>query len=488
MKTTIIGSGIAGISAAIRLAVQGHRVIVYEANDYPGGKLTAFEQDGYRFDAGPSLFTLPYLVDELFVLAGKDPRDHFNYYENDRTCHYFFEDGTFLQAFVDKARLKEEIDAKLGGYGQSVIDYLKESERMYHITSSIFLEKSLHLWKNYFSRDVIKALLKAHTLHLTKTMNAVNAKKFGDDRLVQLFNRYATYNGSSPYLAPGVMTQIPHLEFNMGTFFPKGGMHTITTSLVQLAESVGVQFEYFSRVDKIQVEHQKVTGIRINNQFIPTDVAISNMDIVPTYQQLLTDLKQPSQVLNQERSSSALIFYWGMDKTYDKLDLHNIFFSRNYEAEFDHIFKKRILYDDPTVYVHISSKLCLEDAPSGKENWFVMINAPYNVGQDWDEYIQRARESIIEKLTRMLGENIEHAIVNESILDPRLIETRTSSARGSLYGASSNHWLSAFIRHPNFHREIEGLYFCGGSVHPGGGIPLSILSGQIVSDLIGKHE
>jgi phytoene dehydrogenase-like protein len=156
----------------------------------------------------------------------------------------------------------------------------------------------------------------------------------------------------------------------------------------------------------------------------------------------------------------------------------------DYEEEFNSIFKKLQLYDDPTVYVHISSKVNPADAPEGMENWFVMINVPYNVGQDWDFYIQQARETILRKVSRILNIDIETLIINESILEPRTIETKTSSFRGSLYGASSNHWLSAFIRHPNFHSKIKGLYFCGGSVHPGGGIPLSLLSGKIVHDLV----
>ena len=337
---------------------------------------------------------------------------------------------------------------------------------------------------SYLSADTLKALVSLNSLNLRSTMNEVNEKKIGHEKLVQLFNRYATYNGSSPYLAPGVLTLIPHLEFNLGTFFPDDGMHSITTNLVNLAESRGVKFEYNSKVEKINLSGRKVRGVTVKGQQMEADIVVSNMDIVPTYTHLLPELKQPRQVLEQERSSSAIIFYWGIDRQFPELDLHNIFFSKDYKQEFDFIFKEHDLFQDPTVYVHISSKYCEGDAPRGKENWFVMINVPGNVGQDWDSLINLSRERIIQKLSKILDIELKNHIESESVLEPRTIEANTSSFRGSLYGASSNHWLSAFVRHPNFHRKIKGLYFCGGSVHPGGGIPLSILSGKIVSELV----
>lgn len=462
----------------------GLEVSIYEANDYPGGKLTAFIENGFRFDSGPSLFTMPTLVDELFVLSGLNPRNYFRYKEVDTTCHYFFEDGTMIRAYADKTKLHDEIDSKFDGYGEKVLQYLSDSARTYDLTSGIFLEKSLHKLNNYLSKETLRALSRIHTLNLASTMNRVNEKKLGHPKLVQLFNRYATYNGSSPYLAPGVMTLIPHLEFNLGTFFPDKGMHDITMSLVNLAKSRGVQVNYNSRVERITHTGRHVLGVRIDRAELEADLVVSNMDIVPTYKKLMPELKQPRQVLEQERSSSALIFYWGINRAFPELDLHNIFFSNNYEQEFKCIFKEMTIYEDPTVYVHISSKYCPQDAPQGHENWFVMINVPCNVGQDWDSLIHRSRQHIIKKLSKILNYRIEDCIISESFLEPRTIESKTSSFRGSLYGASSNHWLSAFIRHPNFHRKIQGLYFCGGSVHPGGGIPLSILSGRIVADLV----
>lgn len=189
----------------------------------------------------------------------------------------------------------------------------------------------------------------------------------------------------------------------------------------------------------------------------------------------------------QERSSSALIFYWGIKKEFPELDLHNIFFARNYQQEFTALFKSQTLHTDPTVYINITSKYCTTDAPKGCENWFVMINVPANIGQDWDRLIAEARASIINKLNRLLNTKIETLIETEDILEPRTIEARTSSYQGSLYGTSSNNKFAAFLRHPNFSREFKNLFFCGGSAHPGGGIPLCLQSGRITAKLISEQ-
>ena len=310
------------------------------------------------------------------------------------------------------------------------------------------------------------------------------SKYFSNPHLVQLFNRYATYNGSSPYKTPGIMSMIPHLEMHFGTFFPKGGMHAITQSLYELAKQQGINFELSTPVDTIVKKGRQVIGISTKEETIYGDIVVSNMDIFSTYQQLLPTEKQPYKILQQERSSSALIFYWGMKKTFPQLDLHNIFFSADYQEEFRQIFEPKTLYEDPTVYINITSKEQITDAPEGCENWFVMINAPGNFGQDWTELKKQARQAIIQKLSRRLKVDIAPYIEVEEILDPVGIENKTSSHRGALYGAASNSKFAAFLRHPNFSNKLKNLYFCGGSVHPGGGIPLCLLSAKIVSDLI----
>jgi phytoene desaturase len=330
----------------------------------------------------------------------------------------------------------------------------------------------------------MKAMLQMRSLDIGTNLNALNEKSISEPHLVQLFNRYATYNGSSPYLTTGIMSMIPHLELHKGTYFPVGGMHSITSSLYQLALRHGVKFHFDQRVEQIIIKNGKAVGIKTKTNEHFADSIVSNMDIYSTYKKLLKDQKHPEKTLRQERSSSAIIFYWGIKRQFAELDLHNILFSDNYRKEFDHIFEHKNLFEDPTVYINITSKELLSDAPSGGENWFVMINAPGDFGQNWDSLVAQARKNIIDKVNRLMGINIEPLIEAEDILTPPLIEKRTGSYRGALYGAASNSKFAAFLRHPNFSNKIKGLYCCGGSVHPGGGIPLCLLSAKISSDLI----
>jgi len=483
-KIIIIGSGIAGLSAAIRLQVQGHQVSVYEANSYPGGKLTAFSEKGYRFDMGPSLFTMPQFVEDLFKVADQPIASYFAYKKKSLVCNYFYEDGTTFSAVADENEFATNASKVFDVDTQTLLDYFKRSQQKYDLTASLFLEKSLHKASTYLNSDTIKAILNIGQLDINTTLNAHNTKTFKDQRLVQFFNRFATYNGSSPYKTPGIMSMIPHLEQYYGTYFPKGGMHQITMSLFQLAKDIGVVFNLDTKVERIVTKDKKAIGIQLKDQIVDADIVISNADVVPTYRHLLKGHKAPERILKQPRSSSALIFYWGITKTFPELDLHNIFFSEDYKTEFDYIFNKNDVYYDPTVYINITSKEEPEDAPEGCENWFTMINVPSNTGQDWETIIKNARQHIIEKLSRLLNTDISKLINFESVLDPRSIERKTQSYQGALYGASSNNKFAAFLRHPNFKQSIKNLYFCGGSVHPGGGIPLCLLSGKIVADLV----
>jgi phytoene desaturase len=482
-KAIVVGSGIAGIAAAIRLAVKGYSVTIFEKNSYPGGKLTEISLGDYRFDAGPSLFTMPQFVDELFELAGKKATDYFNYSQSKTACHYFFEDGTFLPFAADTDKLLKQIETTLKVDSKPLRDHLKKSEYIYRKTHKSFLEQSLHKVGSYWSKDILETVLAIPNLGLFKTMNALNEKELNHPKLVQIFNRYATYNGSNPYQAPAILHVIPHLEHGFGTYFPTKGMHDIPMSLLRLASDLGVKIKLNSSVEEIVVEDKVVKGIKTTTEFHEAEVVFCNADIRPAYQYLLPTETIPTSVKNQEPSSSAMIFYWGIKQKFDQLDLHNIFFAEDYKKEFDTIFKLKSVDADPTVYIHISSKMKPDDATPNGENWFVMVNVPSNSGQDWEQLRKKIRANVLSKLSRLLHQDIESLIEVEDYLDPIRIEERTSSYAGALYGASSNDRMAAFFRHPNF-SKVNGLYFIGGSVHPGGGIPLCLLSAKIAVSLV----
>ena len=481
-KSIVIGAGIAGIATSIRLAKKGYTVEVYESNAYPGGKLSAFSSEGFRFDAGPSLFTMPQYVDALFELCDEDPRAHFTYHKKEIGCEYFWPDGTRLTAYSDQNRFLQEVEEQLNVAPKVVKKYLARAKEKFDLTAALFLENSLHRWETFLTKNTIKALARLPLFELNKSLAKVNTAQLKEPHLVQFYNRFATYNGSSPFQTPGIMTLVQHLESEYGTFIPEGGMEQISQSLYQLAKRQGVKFYFNQKVTEILHTKSEVTAVMVNKQKLFADVIVSNMDIFPTYRHLLPKAKAPEKILAQERSSSAVIFYWGIQKQFPALDLHNIFFSEDYQAEFNAIFNEHTLYDDPTIYVNITAKDVPSDAPKGCENWFVMINTPADYKQDWATDIISLRTKVLDKLEERLNTSIRPHIVTEEVLTPPMIEIKTQSHLGALYGASSNNKMAAFWRHPNFSREFNNLYFCGGSVHPGGGIPLCLLSANIVSD------
>jgi phytoene desaturase len=487
-KVLVVGAGIAGLAAAIRLRAAGHEVMVFDQNPYVGGKLAECIADGYRFDMGPSLFTMPAYVEELFALCCKDIQRYFSYTREDVLCKYHFEDGTRFTAYADREKYIREACSTFDVQPSVLRNYLERNTFKYERTRRLFLEKSLHRLSTYLSRETIRGVMAMPRLDMMRSLHDVHRRTFKDSRLIQLFDRYATYNGSTPYRAPGIMSLIPHLEMDIGTYFPKGGMIAIPRALHRLALDIGVKFELGSRVDEMVVQKNRVVGIRIGAETITADIVVCNSDVHAAYTNLLPNIPPPRKVMQQERSSSGIIFYWGVQRKFPELQLHNIFFAKDYRREFDWIAENGEWHNDPTVYLNITSKKEDSDAPAGCENWFVMINVPARSEKNWDTIVQLARQAVIDKLSRQLGVDLGKLIACERVLTPALIEQRTSSYLGALYGSASNDRMSAFLRHPNFHSTIDGLYFCGGSVHPGGGIPLCLLSGKIVSEIIASRS
>ena len=252
----------------------------------------------------------------------------------------------------------------------------------------------------------------------------------------------------------------------------------------------GVKFNKSSPVDKILHKNKKVTGITSCGRSEDFDIIVSNADVSMTYGKLLGDQnsRPAKRYARLEKSSSAIVFYWGISREFPELEIHNVLFSDDYKEEFNDIFTKKIVPYDPTVYIYISSKFNKDDAPEGYENWFVMINVPADSNRDWNDLVTKAREKVVSKISTLLKINIEEYISFEEHLTPDGIAEATGSSNGSLYGISSNNKMAAFMRQQNRSRQYKGLYFCGGSAHPGGGIPLVVLSAKITADLINKYE
>ncbi len=486
-KAIIIGSGIGGIALSIRLSRMGFSVKVFESNSYAGGKLHEIKKQGFRFDAGPSLFTMPHFVDELYQICNENADDHFNYFKKEIACKYFWEDGTKLTAYGEKEKLLDEIEKKLNVSKSTLINYFDRSRNKYDLTAPIFLNKSLNKLDTYLTKETVKAISSIFKFDIYKTLHEVNKEQLKEPHLVQLFDRFATYVGSNPFQTSGIMTLIQHLEFHMGTFLPSKGMFSISKSLLDLSKRQGVEFIFNSYVDKIILKNNKAIGVNSLGKFYKSDIVISNMDINPTYKYLMKNQLRPKKILESEPSSSGVIFYWGISKKFHELDLHNVFFSNNYQQEFEEIFLNHNVSKDPSIYINITSKDIEGDAPENSENWFVMVNTPYDIGQNWKSMVNKIRINVQKKISRILNIDISEYIVFEDILTPKTIQFKTKSHLGSLYGPSSNSRISAFFRHPNFSKKTKNLFFCGGSVHPGGGIPLCLLSAKITADLVKNY-
>ncbi len=485
---SIIGSGLGGLSAAVRLAHAGCDVTVYEKNPTPGGKARSLEQNGFRFDTGPSLITMPFVINELFESVGENLADWLTLNKLDNLCKYFYPDGTLLNAYSDKEKFAAEIEANTTEKREALYKYLDYCKTIYELTADIFLFKDLYSAKTYSNLKALKTLFKLPKIDSFRTMNEANRSFFKDKKIIQLFNRYATYNGSDPYKCPATLNIISHVEYSIGGYYASGGMYSLTDALYRLALKKGVKFCFSSPVEKIITEGKSVNGILTGGKEILSDVVISNADVYSTYGKLLNDTKSSTakKYNKLEPSSSALVFYWGVNVTSQKLDTHNILFSADYKKEFEELFDKKKYPTDPTIYIYISSKFSPGDAPAGKENWFVMINAPNCASPNAKAQMsnEKIRDIILTKIKALTGYDIKEKLETESIMTPQDIEDQTGSYKGSIYGISSNSRNAAFLRQRNMSKQYRDLYFTGGSAHPGGGIPLVILSGKITAEKI----
>lgn len=483
MKAAVIGSGVGGLATAIRLAAKGYKVTVFEQSRSVGGKLNELRLGDFRFDTGPSLFTLPSLVDELFEIAGEHNAHQFKYKKLENVTRYFYPNGKVLNSWANPERFAHEAEQVLNEPAANIAKYLQECKELYDLTADLFINSPFPTWKGFQSNEAKQIGMNIKKLKAFSTMHQVNRKSFRQKETIQLFDRFATYNGSNPYKAPGTLTIIPHLEHNIGAYFPEKGMYSIAQSMFDLAKKIGVEFEMGCPVERIEYNNNKITGIRANGAAEAFDLVVNNTDIFTSYPKHMPDRKLSWFYKIHEPSSSALIFYWGVKGTHPELDVHNILFSNSYANEFKLLAQQNIC-NDPTVYIFVSSKAVPSDAPSDHENWFVMVNVPPDYGQDWNEIASRTKANIIAKIKKELNIDIEEKILCEEVLNPPIIEQKTSSYRGALYGISSNNRFAAFSRHPNRSKKINGLYFVGGSVHPGGGIPLCLASAKIIDNMI----
>ena len=489
MKIGIIGAGIGGLATAGLLANEGHEVHVFEKNDRVGGKMNYVEKNGFRFDTGPSLFTMPYILEKLYAKMGTTLQNELTLRPLSPICRYFYKDGTVFDCFENNTETLAQIRKFAPEDEKAYLDFLNYSENLYHKTADSFIFNPLYEFKDFKDLD----LLSFFGIDAFSTVSDRVDSKFKSLYLRNFFKRFTTYNGSSPFKAPATLNVIPHVEINQGGFYIDGGLYMLAKNLVKIAESNGVVFHFNANVKKIQTTNKKVTGILVNEKLFETDIVISNSDATETVVKLLdSSAASPSKKKKAtavEPSCSGFVVLLGTDTKYDQLVHHNLFFTSNYEQEFKQIFDEKVMPDDPTIYIANTSYSNPEHAPKDGSNLFILVNAPYlSENYHWGKNTTTYSDLIIDKLEKRGLTDLKKHIIFQEIITPEDFYHAYASNKGSIYGTSSNSKFAAFARPRNKYRDVDGLYLVGGSTHPGGGIPLVVQSALNAVELIHRYE
>lgn len=485
----IVGGGLGGLAAAIRLQHAGHQVRIVEKNERVGGKMNLVEADGYRFDTGPSLFTMPWVVRDLFRSVGRDADAVLDIQPVDPVCRYRWPDGTRFDHRASLSELVGEITRLEPRDAGGLFRFLAWSERIYRATAEPFLLAPFEGLRNFvtprFLRDA-PALDPLHTLH------QANQRFFRSPYLRQVFDRYATYNGSSPYRTPATFAIIPYIEFAEGGWYLRGGMYELARALEALARELGVEIELNAEVVQVCIDNGIVTGVQLaDGRVLAADRVVVNADALHALRHLVAPEYRRRwhnrRIERAEPSCSGFVLLLGVDRNYAQLAHHNIFFSRDYPAEFRAIFDLQVPAPDPTIYIALTARSDPQHAPPGHLNLFVLVNAPATSARfDWQREAQGYRNLIIRKLERLGLDNVNEHIRYEHRITPADFADRYRGWRGALYGPSSNSTFSAFLRPPLRSPDVRQLYFVGGAAHPGGGIPLVLLGGRALAQMIDR--
>ncbi len=485
----IVGGGIGGMSAAIRLAVAGWRVTLVEQNDALGGKMGEVRIDGFRWDTGPSVITMRPVFVDLFASAGRRLEDYIDLRPVDPLTHYVYPDGTTLDIWRDLARTVAEIERvaddprDVEGY----LAFLAYAARIHRITGDKFIYRDPPtFW------DVARTPLRdMPAVDPLRTMDAAARGFVRSPKLRQLLGRFATYVGASPYRAPATLNVIAHVELTGGVWVPRGGIYAIARAYERLAQELGVEIRRGCAVTRIDVEQGTATGVTLaDGTRIAADAVIADVDVATVYERLLppesVGRARVERLTRAETSCSGFVLLLGVEGTFPQLAHHNILFSADSRREFDDIFVRGVPPDDPTIYIAITSKTDADHAPPGCENWFVLINAPaLSDAYDWSANAGSYRARVLDMLAAR-GLDVRGAIRAERMLTPLDLERLTGARRGALYGTSSNDRFNALRRPHNRALDVRGLYFAGGTTHPGGGVPMVTLSGAAAARMVVK--
>lgn len=480
----IVGGGLGGLAAAIRLAATGREVLVLEKNARVGGKLNLVQAAGYTFDTGPSLLTMPWVIEELFRDAGRRLADYLQLDQIEPTCRYLWPDGATFNAWQRLPQLIQEVERLSPADVPGLFRFLAHTARIYDAVADNFLLKPFDGLREVITPRLVRD---GPAIDALRSVDAAVRSFFKSPYLRQVFNRYATYNGSSPYISPATFNVIAYIELAEGGWYVRGGMYALAGALLRLAEELGVTVRTNAAVEEVLLDGRAARGVRLaGGETIAARQVIINADPRYAYGALLPSQQAVARRLARlEPSCSGYILFLGIDRTYEQLAHHNILFGADYPGEFDAIFRQGRPAPDPTIYVAATCKSDPDHAPPGHMNLFVLVNAPALGPQtDWARESQPYRDRVLQKLEQMGLDGLRRHITYEQIWSPADIAAHYNAAGGAIYGLSSNSPFSAFLRPPLRARGLRGIYFVGGGTHPGGGIPLVLLSGKAVVERV----
>jgi len=485
----VIGAGFGGLSAAVRLRAMGHPVLVLEANEQAGGRASVFRKDGFTFDAGPTVITAPYLLDELFSLLGRDARDYYELVPVDPFYRVLFHEGGHFDYVGDDERLLAQIEAMSPRDVDGYRALLKQAQDTFDVGYTRLADQP-------FSRlsDMIRVVPDMVKLGSWRSVYGMVAKHIKDERLRQVLTFEPLLIGGNPFTAPSIYLLIHWLERKWGVWFPKGGTGAIVDALVRVLDEVGVEVRTHSPVTKIRVEGGKATGVELaDGQVIEAAGVVCNGDPSTTYEKLIDPAHRRTwtdkKVAKVRQSPGLVVTYFGTEGTWPELAHHTIVLGPRYEGLLDDIFHKRKLAEDMSLYIHAPTRTDASLAPDGKECFYVLSPVPNQLsGLDWEKEQARYEDSILANLEQRMLPGLRGRITTKFTVDPRYFEGRLRTRDGAAFGPEPRLEQSAWFRYHNESEDVGGLYFVGAGTHPGAGVPGVINSAKVLERLVAPPE
>ena len=496
MRVIVIGSGFGGLAAAVRLAARGHQVTLVERRDQPGGRAYVYRQDGFTFDGGPTVITAPWLITELFELAGRRPEEYVSLVPVDPFYRIFFPDGAHFDYSGDSARMEAEI-RRFSPEPDDIAGYHEFVRRTERIFAKGFTELAdqpfLHL------TDMLKIAPDLIRLESWRSVHGFVSRFVRDDRLRQVLSFHPLLVGGNPFQTTSIYTLIHYLERHWGVWFATGGTGAVVDALVRLFGELGGVLRLNARVGEILVERGRTTGIRLTDGTdLPADVVVCNADVAGAYHDLLPNAARRTwtdrKLARTRYSMSLVVIYFGTDRQYrgtDGPDLahHDILLGPRYGPLLADIFTKKRLAEDFSLYLHLPTVTDPSLAPPGCDAFYVLAPVPHLGGPtDWARMAKPYRDRIMGYLEEHYLPDLSKHLVTEHMIDPRHFQAVLGSYLGSAFSVEPILTQSAWFRPHNRSEDIPNLYFVGAGTHPGAGLPGVLSSAKIADDLIAAGE